>query len=92
MVNLGICSFGDPVIRISIASSGSRESWRARIRRGATAFQWQVRAVAHACATNPVSLDIPCHRVVRTGGGMGGYRWGIARKKALLAAEHRMKD
>jgi len=51
-----------------------------------------VRAVAHACATNPVSLAIPCHRVVRTGGGMGGYRWGIARKKALLAAEHRMKD
>jgi AraC family transcriptional regulator of adaptative response/methylated-DNA-[protein]-cysteine methyltransferase len=51
-----------------------------------------VRAVAHACATNPVSLAIPCHRVVRTGGGMGGYRWGLARKKALLAAEHRMKD
>jgi AraC family transcriptional regulator of adaptative response/methylated-DNA-[protein]-cysteine methyltransferase len=51
-----------------------------------------VRAVAHACAANPVSLAIPCHRVVRTGGGMGGYRWGIARKKALLAAEHRMKD
>jgi AraC family transcriptional regulator of adaptative response/methylated-DNA-[protein]-cysteine methyltransferase len=51
-----------------------------------------VRAVAHACATNPVSLAVPCHRVVRTGGGMGGYRWGIARKKALLAAEHRMKD
>jgi AraC family transcriptional regulator, regulatory protein of adaptative response / methylated-DNA-[protein]-cysteine methyltransferase len=51
-----------------------------------------VRAVAHACATNPVSLAIPCHRVVRSGGGLGGYRWGIARKKALLAAEHRMKD
>jgi AraC family transcriptional regulator, regulatory protein of adaptative response / methylated-DNA-[protein]-cysteine methyltransferase len=51
-----------------------------------------VRAVAHACATNPVSLVIPCHRVVRTTGNLAGYRWGIARKKALLAAEHKMKD
>jgi AraC family transcriptional regulator, regulatory protein of adaptative response / methylated-DNA-[protein]-cysteine methyltransferase len=51
-----------------------------------------VRAVAHACATNPVSLVIPCHRVVRTTGNLAGYRWGIARKRALLAAEHKMKD
>ncbi len=51
-----------------------------------------VRAVAHACATNPVSLVIPCHRVVRAGGGLAGYRWGLSRKKALLAAEHKMKD
>ena len=51
-----------------------------------------VRAVAHACATNPVALAIPCHRVVRTGGGLGGYRWGLPRKKALLEAEHKMKD
>ena len=50
-----------------------------------------VRAVAHACATNPVALAIPCHRVVRTGGGLGGYRWGLSRKKALLTAEHKMK-
>jgi AraC family transcriptional regulator, regulatory protein of adaptative response / methylated-DNA-[protein]-cysteine methyltransferase len=45
------------------------------------------RAVARACATNPVCLVIPCHRVVATGGGLGGYRWGVARKKALLEAE-----
>jgi AraC family transcriptional regulator of adaptative response/methylated-DNA-[protein]-cysteine methyltransferase len=45
--------------------------------------------VARACATNPVSLVIPCHRVVREDGGLGGYRWGIERKKSLLAQEKR---
>jgi AraC family transcriptional regulator, regulatory protein of adaptative response / methylated-DNA-[protein]-cysteine methyltransferase len=46
-----------------------------------------VRAVARACATNPVPLLIPCHRVVRSDGDNGGYRWGSARKAAILAAE-----
>ena len=46
-----------------------------------------VRAVARACATNPVALAIPCHRVLPAAGGTGGYRWGAARKKALLSAE-----
>jgi AraC family transcriptional regulator of adaptative response/methylated-DNA-[protein]-cysteine methyltransferase len=45
------------------------------------------RAVSRACAMNPVSLIIPCHRVVRKGGGLGGYRWGIDRKKSLLESE-----
>src|ERR1700730_5305877 len=45
------------------------------------------RAVARACATNPVAVAIPCHRVVREGGEMGGYRWGVARKKSLLELE-----
>jgi AraC family transcriptional regulator, regulatory protein of adaptative response / methylated-DNA-[protein]-cysteine methyltransferase len=45
------------------------------------------RAVARACATNPVAVAIPCHRVVRQGGELGGYRWGIERKEQLLAME-----
>jgi AraC family transcriptional regulator of adaptative response/methylated-DNA-[protein]-cysteine methyltransferase len=45
------------------------------------------RAVARACATNPASVVIPCHRVVREDGGLGGYRWGIERKQALLERE-----
>ena len=45
------------------------------------------RAVARACATNPVAVVVPCHRVVPAAGGVGGYRWGTERKRRLLAGE-----
>jgi AraC family transcriptional regulator, regulatory protein of adaptative response / methylated-DNA-[protein]-cysteine methyltransferase len=46
-----------------------------------------VRAVARACASNPVALAVPCHRVIRSDGDLAGYRWGIERKKKLLERE-----
>ena len=78
-----------------------REVWRhlQAIPRGETRSYRQVaepmgrptaaRAVARACATNPVSLLIPCHRVIRGDGELGGYRWGLSRKVALLEMERR---
>ena len=46
-----------------------------------------VRAVAQACATNKLALLVPCHRVVRSDGELAGYRWGIERKRELIARE-----
>jgi AraC family transcriptional regulator of adaptative response/methylated-DNA-[protein]-cysteine methyltransferase len=75
--------------------------WRAlrAIPRGTTASYTDIarridapkscRAVAQACGANPLALVIPCHRVVRSDGGLSGYRWGVARKRALLATERK---
>jgi len=49
------------------------------------------RAVGRACATNPVSIVTPCHRVIRSDGSLGGYRWGLNRKQALLDRERSKK-
>ncbi len=51
-----------------------------------------VRAAASACAANRVAVLVPCHRILRGDGGLGGYRWGLARKRALLDAERARRD
>lgn len=48
-----------------------------------------IRAAANACGANPLAVIIPCHRVIRSDGSLGGYRWGIKRKKILLEREAR---
>ncbi|MEN8182553.1 MAG: methylated-DNA--[protein]-cysteine S-methyltransferase [Myxococcota bacterium] len=93
---------GVPELRVPFdvrASRFQRRVWDAlrRIPRGATRSYSELalslgmpggaRAVARACATNPVAVVVPCHRVVAKDGGLGGYRWGIARKRALLETE-----
>lgn len=51
-----------------------------------------IRAVARACATNPISIVVPCHRVVRADGKLAGYRWGLERKEMLLATEKSRRE
>lgn len=51
-----------------------------------------VRAAASACAANRVAVLVPCHRILRGDGGLGGYRWGLARKRALLDAERARRN
>jgi AraC family transcriptional regulator of adaptative response/methylated-DNA-[protein]-cysteine methyltransferase len=53
----------------------------------AVGMPYAVRAVAQACGANALAVAIPCHRVVRTDGALAGYRWGVERKRALLARE-----
>jgi len=81
------------------ATAFQRRVWNElqKIPRGATRTYTQVarslgkprsvRAVARACATNPVSIIVPCHRVIRTDGSLAGYRWGLQRKQKLLERE-----
>jgi AraC family transcriptional regulator, regulatory protein of adaptative response / methylated-DNA-[protein]-cysteine methyltransferase len=81
------------------ATAFQRRVWQElqRIPRGATRTYGQVarslgrpravRAVARACATNPVSVVVPCHRVIRRDGNLAGYRWGLSRKEKLLEQE-----
>jgi len=50
------------------------------------------RAVAHACGANPIAVLVPCHRVVRSDGALAGYRWGLDRKRQLLAREEAARE
>jgi AraC family transcriptional regulator, regulatory protein of adaptative response / methylated-DNA-[protein]-cysteine methyltransferase len=90
----------NPALPLDIrATAFQRRVWEAlqRIPRGETRSYSAVakkigmpaatRAVARACATNPVAVAIPCHRVIREDGDLGGYRWGMERKEQLLAME-----
>lgn len=86
------------------ATAFQRRVWQElqRIPRGTTRTYSQVaralgrpksvRAVARACASNPVSIVVPCHRVIREDGNLAGYRWGLPRKEQLLAQERNARN
>jgi AraC family transcriptional regulator of adaptative response/methylated-DNA-[protein]-cysteine methyltransferase len=75
--------------RVGTSCGASREARPVRMQQIARAIgaPAAVRAVGSACGANPVALAVPCHRAVRTDGGMGGYAWGLQRKRKLLALE-----
>lgn len=54
-----------------------------------TGYRSPAQLVAEACSVNPVAILIPCHRMIRSDGSVGGYRWGVRRKLALLERERR---
>jgi AraC family transcriptional regulator of adaptative response/methylated-DNA-[protein]-cysteine methyltransferase len=96
---------GDPAVPLDIrATAFQRSVWDElrRIPRGETRSYAEVaraigrpravRAVARACATNPVAVVVPCHRVVGSDGALTGYRWGLERKRALLEREGRAAE
>lgn len=80
-------SVWDTLQKIAPGSTASYAEIATRIGKPSAA-----RAVACACAANPVAVVIPCHRVVRSDGNLGGYRWGIERKRLLLAKENKLSD
>jgi AraC family transcriptional regulator of adaptative response/methylated-DNA-[protein]-cysteine methyltransferase len=59
------------------------------VKDGSPPYRSPAQQVAEACSANEVAILIPCHRVIRSDGSVGGYRWGAGRKKALLARERR---
>lgn len=52
-----------------------------------TGYRSPAQLVAAACSENPIAVIIPCHRIIRSDGSIGGYRWGVERKRALLERE-----
>ena len=88
-----------PPLDLSLGTKFQKQLWRAmlHIPTGSTRTYGELarvlrrpkasRAIGQACGANPIPIIIPCHRVLRSDGSMGGYAWGLERKQALLARE-----
>jgi len=85
-VDIAVSAFREKVYRALLAIPRGETRSYAEVARS-IGRPTAVRAVARACATNPVAVVIPCHRVVGSDGRLTGYRWGVARKKAILSEE-----